>query len=130
MNNNKITASRQNFLWLLAQGRLTDAEIMLRNHAKLRKALLHIPGLRHTRFFKNRIRFYREYARANGMVNRLRGEDRETLRHQFARSNCCMSSLKKAARQALEKTERNMTKRHYAMLRKMRLRRRKVLGLF
>lgn len=129
MKNDKTTASRQNFLWLLAQGRLTDAEIMLRNNEGLRKALLYIPGLRHTQFFKNRIRFYREYAKANGMVNKLRGGDREALRHQFAQSNCCITALRNAASKALNKSDFKLTKRHYALLRLMRMRRRRALGL-
>jgi hypothetical protein len=89
------------FLELIAAGRLAEAEKILINNPILREtALKYLPGLRHTTFFKERIRFYRNFAKKNKMVSRLRGEDRQRLRDEFAASHCKTLALKKAAEDA------------------------------
>jgi hypothetical protein len=102
MTNNIKDKEKLSFLQLLAKGRFAEAEILLSNNPQLKSVLLHLPGLRHTRFFKERIRFYKNYARQNKMASTLRGDDRDQLRDAFAQSHCKTRALKKACSDLLD----------------------------
>lgn len=132
MSVNYTIADRQGLLKLLAQGRIAEAEILLRNNAHLRAALLHLPGLRHTEFFKRRLRFYREFARANGMENCLSVTDRQTLRNEFAHSHCMTHALRQVAQAAADKLDMEGFQRRMVLMRLQRIRRRRqrLFGLF
>lgn len=131
-HNNKQTykADKATLLRFFARGQFAEAEILLRNNAQLRKVLLYLPGLRHTKFFKNRIRFYKEYARAHGMVRKLRCQDRQKLRHAFAQSHCTVNGIKRAARIALQTLQREDASPHPIQSYGNKRPRKKILGLF
>lgn len=90
------------FLQLLAKGRFVEAEILLANNPQLKSVLLHLPGLRHTSFFKERIRFYKNFARTNKMASTLKDEDRQRLRDEFAQSHCKLRALKGACESLID----------------------------
>ena len=98
----KKCEKKLSFLKLLTKGRFAEAEILLANNPQLKSVLLHLPGLRHTKFFKERIRFYKNYARQNKMASTLRGDDRDQLRDAFAQSHCKTRALKKACSDLLD----------------------------
>ena len=132
MSDKPTINQRRSFLQLLAKGRFAEAEMMMISSPNMRKVMLHLPALRHTRFFKERIRFYREYARKNGMVGKLRDTDRDTLRNQFAESHCKMTALSKACGKALHALDAEALQGRMAQIRRDRLRRKRqrFLGLF
>jgi hypothetical protein len=132
MTTSDNTAERRTFLQLLAKGRFAEAEMAMINNPHMRQMVLHLPALRHTRFFKERIRFYRQYARKNRMVSHLREGDRATLRHEFAKSHCKIHALKKACKTALEKmdTDKWAEKARLDRMIRLRKKRQKFLGLF
>ena len=134
MTNTPHNTIRQGFLQLLANGRFAEAEQLMINNPNVRKLLMHLPALRHTRFFKERIRFYREYARKNKMLGKLREKDRDTLRSEFAQSHCKITALSKACKKLLEKNTLDWQEKENYMrrlrLQKIRKRRTRQLRLF
>jgi len=103
--NKKRSCEKKTFLQLIAQGRFLEVEKALINQPQLRNLLLHLPGLRHTHFFKKRIRFYKNFAKHNGMVSNLREQDKDRMRDAFAQSHCAKVAIKNAASKLLEEYE-------------------------
>ena len=106
--NNKISKTqceKTSFFQLIASGKFREAEKALINQPYLRTLLLHLPGLRHTPFFKKRIRFYRHFAKHNGLVKKLRHDEKQTMRDAFAQSHCASTTLKTIAHNMLKEYE-------------------------
>ena len=126
----KEKSPKRRFLKALAQGRFTEAEVILTSNPALQSVLMHLPGLRHTAFFKNaikrRISFYRDYARANDMVSGLSDDDKQELRNQFAMSHCKTRAIRDAAQRLISEYEQL---KRMQRLKKIRRKRRKR-GLF
>ena len=77
---------------LLAKGRLSEIEKIFINHPHLREILLHWKGIRKTAFFKNRIHFYKNYARQCDITH-FTPEVKNTMRDEFAKRHCLRQTL-------------------------------------
>ena len=86
---------------LLSMGRFREVERLLMNQPYLRQLMLNLPGFRQTPFFKKRIRFYRHFAKQNGMAQKLRTEDKDCIRSAFAYSHCPSAAIKRTAKNML-----------------------------
>lgn len=80
---------------LLAQGRFTEIERLCINNPKLREILLHWKGIRKTAFFKNRLKFYKNFARETGL-RKFTPEVKNQIRCEFAKKHCFKNTLKEA----------------------------------
>jgi hypothetical protein len=96
------TEKNISFIQLLAKGRFAEAEVMLASNPNLMNVVRRLPALRHTNFFKKRLRFYKDYARKNGMGCRFDGAQKSQMRDAFARSHCKTNALKKACESLLD----------------------------
>ena len=99
------TCEKTSFFQLMASGRFLEAEKALINQPYLRRLLLQLPGLRHTPFFKKRIRFYKDFAKHHGLVKKLRDDDKLTMRDAFAQSHCASTTIKDVASNILKNYE-------------------------
>ena len=79
---------------LLAKGRFSDIEKICINHPQLREILLHWKGIRKTAFFKNRLKFYRQFAQRTN-IREFTPELKNQIRDEFAQENCLKQILKR-----------------------------------
>ncbi len=93
--NNTKTEQKLSVIQLIAQGRFAEVEKLCINHPSLRQVLLQWRGVRHTAFFKKRLKFYKNFAKKSGL-RKFTPEVKNQMREQFAREHCLKTSLKRA----------------------------------
>lgn len=79
-------------LRLLAKGQFAEIERLCINNPTLRSVLLHWRGIRDTAFFKNRLRFYREFAKQSNL-REFSPEIKNKMRDEFAKRHCIKQTL-------------------------------------
>ncbi len=86
------TQKQPSFTELLKKGDLAAIERLCINNPKLRDILLHWKGVRKTAFFRNRLRFYKNFARKSG-VRKFTPEVKNQMREEFAQKHCLKQTL-------------------------------------
>ena len=86
--------TKQTVFELLAKGQFSEVEKICINHPQLREVLLHWKGIRKTAFFKNRLKFYRNFARKSN-IRQFTPEVKNQMRDEFAQEHCMKTTLQK-----------------------------------
>lgn len=90
--NGQQKKSHKSVFQLMASGQFCEVEKLCINNPQLREILLHWRGIRHTEFFKKRIKFYKEFAKSRGLCE-FSPEIKNQMRDEFAAQNCMKKML-------------------------------------
>ena len=93
--NNSRPNSQKSLFKLMASGQFCEVEKLCINNPQLREILLHWGGIRHTAFFKKRIKFYKEFAKERGL-SEFSPEVKNQMRDEFASKHCLKKTIQDA----------------------------------
>lgn len=88
----KTKKTKRSIFQLIAAGQFHEIEKLCINNPQLREILLHWRGVRHTAFFKKRLKFYKEFAQAKGL-SEFSPDIKNQMRDEFAAKHCLKKTI-------------------------------------